>query len=282
MIKPLILSLLMFVSYNFLGQELTATQNFPSSVAAGSEFTMEININRGAITGFMKFFQELPTGFTAKEIDSKGGSFSFADRGAKIVWIAPPTETTYTISYKITVPVDASGIKTFTPKISFISNNERRTFEFEPKTLTIEASAFASNLSDKPDATLSKQLTGRSASISSPSAPAKRLPEATQKTPEATTQKKEVAAIPVSKAPITAMSAASGKTYRVQIGAFTSKPKMKQVRDLSVVPMENGMTKYFSGDFTSIEDAEKRKEEVSKKGFPGAFIVSFENGKIAK
>lgn len=303
MIKPLILSFLMFVSFQVVGQELTATQNFPSSVVAGSEFTVEISINRGGITGFMKFYQELPLGFTATEIDSKGGSFTFADNGAKVVWIAPPNEATYTISYKVAVPVDASGSKTLTAKFSYINNNERRSFEFEPKTITIEGNAMASKLPAKSSEGGSKQLTERPASAAIPPAPSKSstvsatandnnskstssaVPVVTaQKSSPApvTAAKKEAAALPASKVPVTAVPSSSGKTYRVQIGAFTAKPKIDHVPDLSAIPLENGMTKYFSGDFSTMEEALKRKEEVSKKGFPGAFIVSFENGKIVK
>ena len=77
MVKQFVFSLLILITTGAFAQDLTATQSIPSSVAAGSSFTVEVTINRGSINGFMKFFQELPPGFTAAEVDSKNGTFSF-------------------------------------------------------------------------------------------------------------------------------------------------------------------------------------------------------------
>ena len=298
MMKQVIFFLLILVATGGVAQDLTATQTVPSSAAPGSSFTVEININRGAINGFMKFFQELPPGFTATEIDSKGGSFSFADNGAKVVWIAPPNEPTYTVSYKVNVPADASGPKVLNAKFSYINNNERKIFDFEPKTITIEgAGGTVSTGKTPPPVKTGQMATTPSKSVTTPPVttattsttvvPAK--PAVVPTTPATTVketsspvaQKKETTVPPAAKVPVTAVPA-TGKTYRVQIGAFSSKPKLGDVGDITTVVLDNGITKYFSGNFSTIEDATKRKEEVAKKGFPGAFVVAFENGKISK
>jgi hypothetical protein len=292
MIRQLVFCFLTFITAGVFAQDLTATQNVPSSAAAGSSFIVEININRGSINGFMKFFQELPVGFTASEIDSKGGSFSFADNGAKVVWIAPPSEPTYTISYKVNVPADASGSKVLNAKFSYINNNERKIFEFEPKTINIGGATASVT---PPVKTGQMSSTPPKTPVTTPekTVPAVTPPDKTATTPvtQPTTtvtppkvtsaevvQKKEVAP-PVVKAPA---SGVTGKTYRVQIGAFSAKPKLGDVSDISTVVLDNGITKYFSGNFSTVEEATKRKDEVAKKGFPGAFVVAFENGKIVK
>lgn len=295
--KQFVFSFLILVTAGAFAQDLTATQTFPSSVAAGSTFTVEININRGSINGFMKFFQELPAGFTATEIDSKGGSFSFADNGAKVVWIAPPNEPTYTVSYKVTVPADASGTKNITAKFSYINNNERKIFDFEPKIITIGGAGSATTPAVTTSvATKQPPITEKQPAVvppvkNTPTTPvAAEKPTSTAQVPAKSTNpatlpastKTEAAAVPASKVPVTAVPSSTGKTYRVQIGAFSAKPKVEDVKEISTIVLDNGITKYFSGNFATIEEATKRKEEVSKKGFPGAFIVSFENGKIAK
>jgi cell division septation protein DedD len=296
MMKQIVFSFLILVTAVAFAQDLTATQVFPSSVAAGSSFTVEININRGSINGFMKFFQELPAGFVATEIDSKGGSFSFADNGAKVVWIAPPNEPTYTVSYKVTVPADASGTKNITAKLSYINNNERKIFDFEPKTITIGGAGSVSTPSPTPVITKQPPITEKQPAVIPPAKSTPATPVATEKPASSTpppakpnnpptlpaSTKTEAAAVPTTKVPVTAVPSATGKTYRVQIGAFSAKPKIDDVRDISTIVLDNGITKYFSGNFTTIEEATKRKEEVAKKGFPGAFIVAFENGKIVK
>jgi hypothetical protein len=292
MMKQFVFSFLILVTAGAFAQDLTATQNIPASAAAGSSFTVETNINRGSINGFMKFFQELPAGFTATEIDSKGGSFSFADNGAKVVWIAPPNEPTYTVTYKVTVPADASGSKTIAAKLSYISNNERKIFDFEPKTITIEGSGGAKTTAPPGTAAKATPTTPvptkqppivekQPPAVVPPVKTASMTPAVAEKTTPVT-PKTETAVVPATKVPVTAVPSSTGKTYRVQIGAFSAKPKIEDVKDISVLVLDNGITKYFSGNFATIEEATKRKEEVAKKGFPGAFIVSFENGKIVK
>ncbi len=284
MIKHLVLGFLILVTAGVVAQDLTATQSIPSAAAPGSSFMVEININRGSINGFMKFFQELPAGFTATEVDSKGGSFSFADNGAKVVWIAPPNETTYTITYKVNVPADASGTKTLNAKFSYINNNERKIFEFEPKNITIGGDAGASVSTSTPAVKASQTSTQPAKNIAPPDKTGTTATIEKSTTPAETTtpvvaQKKEVPSVTPA---ATNTTSASAKTYRVQIGAFSAKPKLGEVADITTIVLPNGITKYFSGNFTTLEEANKRKEEVTKKGFPGAFVVAFENGKIAK
>ncbi len=84
------------------------------------------------------------------------------------------------------------------------------------------------------------------------------------------------------KVPTAAVPTIAGKTYRVQIGAFSAKPKIEGVSEISTVVLDNGITKYFSGNFSNYEEAVKRKKSVLEKGFTGAFIVSFQDGKIVK
>ncbi|MBA3706045.1 MAG: SPOR domain-containing protein, partial [Bacteroidetes bacterium] len=95
---------------------------------------------------------------------------------------------------------------------------------------------------------------------------------------------KKEAKTPPTKAnvPVTAIPSSMGKTYRVQVGAFNSKPALKGVPEPSKVVLDNGTTKYFSGNFATYAEAARRKKQLIEKGFSGAFVVSFENGKIVK
>ena len=257
----------------------------------------------------MKFFQPLPEGFTASDIDSKGGSFTFAENGAKIVWIAPPGELIYTISYKVKVPATANGAKTFGGKLSYISNNERKAFDFENKTITIggntsiaktetpktntvtqpvvtKTEAPKTNSSTQP-AVNTKTEEAKPITPAQPAVVTKTETPKTTSTNQPTETKKETTtkspAIPLSsKTPVTAIPSSPGKSFRVQIGAYNLKPKITGVPEHTTVVLDNGMTKHFSGNFSSYEEAVKRKKEMVDKGFDGAFIVSFENGKIIK
>jgi len=256
-----------------ISQELTATQNFETTVKPGGSLKIEITINKGAITGFMKFSQDLPEGYTASLVDSKGGSFSYADNMAKIVWISPPSDQSFTVSYNVTVPSSANGSINLGGKISYVDNNERKTFDLEKKYFVVGNNA---NM---------QVASNTSSNTNSPPAVVETKPIVVEKKVEEKVEPKPVVAppaAPVNKAPTVATSTNAGKTYRVQIGAFNSKPTLDGVPNLSTVVLDNGMTKYFSGNFSTYDEASRHRALMIQKGFIGAFIVSFENGKMVK
>lgn len=260
--------ILLFLTTGLFAQDITATQKIPASALPGTEFTIETTIHKAGVTGFMKFFQGIPDGFTATEIESKAGTFTFADGGAKIVWIAPPADEVFTVSYKITVNGGVSGLKSLPAKISYITNNERKVFDLPAASIQIGlASAPVKKVIPSTNPVTTTQ-------------PIKTTPVTT------TPVKKEVptSTTPATftKVPTTALPTSTGKMYRVQIGAYSAKPKIDGVPEVTTVVLDNGITKYFSGNFSTYEDAVKRKKEMIDKGFQGAFIVSFENGKLSK
>jgi hypothetical protein len=278
---------LLLLTANLFAQEVTATQKIPKSALPGTDFTIETTVNRARVTGFMKFFQEIPEGFTASEIESKGGTFTFADGGAKIVWISPPADDIFTISYKITVNGGVSGMKQLPGKISYINNNERKIFDLPVASIMIGTATVpvkkeipvtnpvplttTTPVKTNPLTTPVATTTSTPAKATTSSEVKKEVPIVTQSQPATFT-----------KVPSSALPTSSGKMYRVQIGAFAAKPKIDGVPEITTVVLENGITKYFSGNFSIYEDAVKRRKEMVEKGFNGSFIVSFENGKIVK
>lgn len=73
----------------------------------------------------------------------------------------------------------------------------------------------------------------------------------------------------------------AGVFFRIQIGAYKnslSKKIYENISDLKVISFEDGYTRYFSGNFSTIEEARAKKEEVIKEGFSDAFIVAFKDG----
>ncbi len=73
-----------------------------------------------------------------------------------------------------------------------------------------------------------------------------------------------------------------GVVLRVQLGAYRkrlSKAVFKNINDLIEVQTEDGLYKYMTGSFTSIEPAAKLKVEMLLNGYPGAFITAYKDGK---
>ena len=70
--------------------------------------------------------------------------------------------------------------------------------------------------------------------------------------------------------------------FRIQLGAYSKKLSsnvFNGVDDLIVIPAENGLIKYLAGSFTDFTEAAKYKVDMLLKGYNGAFIIAYKNGK---
>ena len=68
----------------------------------------------------------------------------------------------------------------------------------------------------------------------------------------------------------------------MQIGAFANKLSAEQfegINDLLVVTTQDGLTRYYTGAFTSYQQAASRKIDMVQRGFDGAYVAPFRNGK---
>lgn len=72
-----------------------------------------------------------------------------------------------------------------------------------------------------------------------------------------------------------------GTVYRIQLGAFKKKVSRNafgDINDVVAVPTDNGVTRYYTGQFNNFNDAAKYKIDLVTKGYTGAFIVAFKDG----
>jgi hypothetical protein len=69
---------------------------------------------------------------------------------------------------------------------------------------------------------------------------------------------------------------------RVQLGAFRYKLSQnifKDIPDLVVIKGDDGLTRYYTGSFTDVNQAAAHKVRMLLGGFEGAFLVAFRGGK---
>jgi hypothetical protein len=69
---------------------------------------------------------------------------------------------------------------------------------------------------------------------------------------------------------------------RVQLGAFRKKLSrniFSGIDDLVTIKGDDGLMRYYTGVYTDVNAAAKHKVEMIGKGFGGAFLVAFKNGK---
>ncbi|MFM7022056.1 MAG: SPOR domain-containing protein [Flavobacteriales bacterium] len=71
-------------------------------------------------------------------------------------------------------------------------------------------------------------------------------------------------------------------TYKVQLGAYSVKKDAAVFNGLQDISVEetNGVYRYFTGSFATKEEAMKRAQEAKEKGFPGAHVKPFKDGKM--
>ncbi|MEO8732811.1 MAG: SPOR domain-containing protein, partial [Flavobacteriales bacterium] len=68
---------------------------------------------------------------------------------------------------------------------------------------------------------------------------------------------------------------------RVQLGAFRhiAQVRFRGIDDVVSVKGGDGLTRYYVGSFTDVNAAARRKVDMVLKGFDGAFLVAFKDGK---
>jgi len=73
-----------------------------------------------------------------------------------------------------------------------------------------------------------------------------------------------------------------GVVFRVQLGAYSKKLSnsvFKNAGQTIELKTEDGLYKYMSGSFSSIQDALKNRDELVKKGYSGSFVVAYKDNK---
>lgn len=74
----------------------------------------------------------------------------------------------------------------------------------------------------------------------------------------------------------------SNVVLRVQLGAYhrrLSKSVFRDINDLIEIKTDDGLYKYMTGSFTSFDEAAKHKVDMLLKGYQGAFITAYKDGK---
>ncbi len=124
---------LVVLMYNLLsGDDVKVTAKFPASAQPNTEYVCEVTIAKGSTSGFSKLQFDVPVGFTATEIESKGGKFAFDNSKVKITWMSVPADAEFTVKFNLKTSADASGMQTFKGKYSYILNNAKQEQEIGP------------------------------------------------------------------------------------------------------------------------------------------------------
>ncbi|MFN5183424.1 MAG: SPOR domain-containing protein [Bacteroidota bacterium] len=263
---------------NLISQSVKFSTNLPASVNAGETFGVDINISKGGLSSFAKFQMDLPAGYTATPIDVRGGSWTFDQQRAKIVWVAIPNDAQFTVKLKLTAPSANINSGTINSKLFYLENGVKQEFESPPHSIVIGNENINKETEKKEVVSnVVKEETVKNESKTNTIDKNVNEGESKEKKDESKKDNIEVNK-PVEKNNSSNNSSDSKTVYRLQIGAFASKPdkaKYSKYKDFWYYE-ENGLYKVTIGKFSTLNDAEAYKAEMKSKGTDG-FVVSFEN-----
>ncbi|MCB0778572.1 MAG: hypothetical protein KDC03_03340 [Flavobacteriales bacterium] len=117
--------------------DVSIVQEVPARMEPGTEVRVTVEVDKGDLAGFAKLQLDLPDGLSASAIETKGASFTFADGKAKFIWMSLPASPTFRISYNLIASPDAAGPLIIQGRLSYIEDNERRTYEIAPSTVDL-------------------------------------------------------------------------------------------------------------------------------------------------
>jgi hypothetical protein len=136
LIIPL-LNILVILTLQMFPGNVTVKMDVPSQVSAGSEFEVRITLNKANLDGFSRFQQNIPAGLTATSDQSSNADFTFSDKRVRLIWLRVPRNDEITVSYKVKVDEKLKGTFTLSGKFSYIENNERKSVDINPVSVTI-------------------------------------------------------------------------------------------------------------------------------------------------
>ena len=140
----LIVAGILFITFSsflkFFRNDVTISVDMPDVIEAGTEITVTVTINKGKLSYFARYQQELPYGFTAMAVNSANANFSFQDQKVQLVWLRVPDEDEIVFSYKIISNERLTGKIDLGGRFTYIDNNERKSVDQQPRLLAIKPS----------------------------------------------------------------------------------------------------------------------------------------------
>lgn len=144
MIRSIILLLNMVgvLSINLmLSDDVSLNVAVPSEVSAGSEFDVELTLQKGSIESFARFQQDLPNGLSAQVVDPANANFTFENQKIKIIWLKLPSEKEFKVLYRLRVDERLRGQFDLKGVFSYIEDNQRKSVNVVSSSIIIKQSS---------------------------------------------------------------------------------------------------------------------------------------------
>jgi len=261
--------------------------NLPESVKPDVKLNVQIKINKGALSGFSKYELDLPKGFTAETGYDKNSYFTFEKQRVKLVWVKLPTEEEFVVTFKLKT-IKSIGTYSLEHKFSYVDAGIKKEIIGNQIELKVAADGVNKTLSyiSETEHKPSVEKTVVSTPEKNNSSNLFNAPVSAAKTstsyPPPPKQNASIPANPGLNNGATTITQ-NGIIYLIQIGTFGADPGKSKYANLGKVTIEKVANSYkvLIGDFSTKEEAQKKREELINKGYNG-FIVSYQNGQRVK
>ena len=114
--------ILLFLTHIFGGVDIK--HSFPSKVNSGTQFTVEISIDKGDLDRYARLTLDVPNGFKVTSRETSGGQFSFDDQKAIIHWYNLPYDEVLKVILVFDVAPPISGDLMISGSFRYIDNNQ--------------------------------------------------------------------------------------------------------------------------------------------------------------
>ena len=251
---------------------LVCIRKTPKTAPAGGSFIVEININKANISGFAKYVESLPVGFTATAVDKQESSFSFSEQKIKFVWVSLPAVTSFKISYKVSVAAGSTGDQKIDGSFSYIENDETKKYS-----LPISTVALGGEVAKEEPPVAVKEETKVEPEVKKTEPETKPVVVAETKVePEVKTKELSASTIP---------SPQGDVNYSVQIAALHNAKtpdviaSYYKISEPVKTEMAEGFTKYTVGAHKVYKEAHDARELIKTKGVSDAWVTAYNKGK---
>lgn len=112
--------------------------SIPPEVDAGSEFLINVFIEKGSLSGIARFQMNVPNGFEVIQKKSANGEFRFQDQTLIIQWLKLPVENKITLSFSVKVNPALQGYFVLNGGFHYIEGSEKKMKEFYPHIMTVK------------------------------------------------------------------------------------------------------------------------------------------------
>jgi hypothetical protein len=135
-------------SVSAVSENIACIRQKPYLNQAGSEYIVNLLVNKEDKKKFAKIEETVPAGFTAVDIDNKDGIFTFKDQKAKFLWMNLPSESYYMVSYRLIPKNDVMpGLPSIHGKFSYLVDEKTISIDIVEKDIDL-ASITAGQLQD--------------------------------------------------------------------------------------------------------------------------------------